>query len=110
MQQATLRWATSQFCPPQYLTAYDMEPGIGYTCDFAGAIEVTIAGQLWNRTWWNMTGDSVTEWSPAARSSLPASSTDDQFDRDFQAWQQRENRTAPSTPASTSETEPGAGA
>jgi hypothetical protein len=90
------------------LTAYDMEPGIGYTCDFAGAIEVTIAGQLWNRTWWNMTGDSVTEWSPAARSSLPASSTDDRFDRDFQAWQQRENRTAPST--SETQTEPGAGA
>ncbi len=105
-QNATLRWTSADFCPAQYLSSYELESGTAYTCDFTGAIEVTIGGQLWNRTWWNMAGDSVTEWSAAARTGLPASSIDDRFDRDFQAWQQRQ-REAPATPPGP---EQGAGA
>lgn len=105
-QQATLRWASGDFCPVQYRTAFELEAGVAYACDFTGTIEVTIGGQLWNRTWWNMAGDSVTEWSPAARASLPTSSIDDRFERDFQVWQQRQLEATTATPGP----EPGAGA
>lgn len=105
-QNATLRWSSADFCPAQYLSSYELESGTAYNCDFTGAIEVTIGGQLWNRTWWNMAGDSVTEWSTAARTGLPAASIDDRFERDFQAWQQRQRETTAPPPAP----EQGAGA
>jgi hypothetical protein len=92
----TLRWAQDGFCPVQYRTAVETESGSAqFLCEFTGAIEVTINGQLWNRTWWNLSGDTVTEWSAAARATLPASSTDDRFQRDFERWQQSQPPTAP---------------
>jgi hypothetical protein len=92
--QATLRWADENFCPPQYRTVVEEESRTTVLCDFAGAIEVTLGGQLWNRTWWNLSGDAVTEWTPAARSALPSSASDDRFDRDYAAWLDLQRRNA----------------
>jgi len=97
--QATLRWADAEFCPPQYRVSVEGESATQYSCAYTGAIEVTIAGQLWNRTWWSMTGDSVTEWTAAARAAVPQSPADGQFERDYEAWrlQQSTTQTPPST-------------
>ena len=93
--QATLRWADGEFCPPQYRTIAEGESTSTSLCAFAGAIEVTIGGQLWNRTWWSMTGDSVTEWTSAARASMPQASTDDRFERDYEVWRAQQGSSAP---------------
>ena len=93
--QATLRWAEGDFCPPQYRTIIEGESTSTSLCAFAGAIEVTIGGQLWNRTWWSMTGDSVTEWTSAARASMPQASADDRFERDYEAWRAEQSSSAP---------------
>jgi hypothetical protein len=92
--QATLRWTDESFCPPQYRTVVEQESTSTTVCSFAGAIEVTLGGQLWNRTWWNLSGDSVTEWTPAARSAVPHAIADDRFDRDYAAWLEIQRRNA----------------
>lgn len=104
-QQATQRWSSADFCPVQYRLTAELEAGTSTTCSFSGAIEVTIGGNLWSRTWWNMNGDTVTEWTSTARPAFPAGAIDDQFERDFLAWQQRQQERA--TPP---ESETGAGA
>ncbi len=97
--QATLRWAQGEFCPVQYRSPIESEAGItGWSCAYAGAVEVTIGGQLWNRTWWNMGGDSVTEWTAAARSALPNTPVDDRFERDYDAWRLRQEQLAAPQP------------
>jgi hypothetical protein len=92
--QATLRWADETFCPVQYRTVVEDERFSNIVCSFAGAIEVTLGGQLWNRTWWNLSGDVVTEWTAAARSAVPQAAADDRFDRDYEAWLEVQRRTA----------------
>jgi len=72
------------FCPPQYTRVNDGPNGALYTCDFAGAISVSIGGTLFARTWWSTSGDSVTDFSPAAKQQL--GSWDRRFDDDFAAW------------------------
>jgi hypothetical protein len=72
-----------------------------------GAIEVSINGQLWNRTWWSMNGDSVTEWTESARASLPQASADDRFERDYLQWLQRQPAEPP-TPSGPPQPEGGA--
>ncbi len=106
---ASLRWAQDGFCPLQYRTPLENESGAvtHYLCDFMGAIEVSINGQLWNRTWWSTSGDSVTEWTDAARSSLPQAAADDRFERDYLQWLQRQPA-APPTPSGPPQPEGGA--
>jgi hypothetical protein len=72
------------FCPPQYTTALLLECGVAYSCAYAGAIEVSVDGSLWSRTWWSWDGDSVTDYSTAARLAL--GSWDSRFDADYAAW------------------------
>ena len=105
--QATLRWAEGDFCPPQYRTIVEGESTSTTLCAFAGAIEVTIGGQLWNRTWWSMTGDSVTEWTPAARASMPQASADDRFEREYEVWRAQQGTSTPA-PTPVPQTEGGA--
>ena len=77
-------------CPPQYITvAWTDESGrVTYSCPYVGVIHVAVQGQAWSRTWWSMTGDSVTEWLPAGRAAMvhATSAMDSQFDRDLAAW------------------------
>lgn len=55
-----------------------------YTCDYAGAVSVNIDGALWTRTWWNFSGETVTEYTPAAKTGLGTWET--KFDDDYAAW------------------------
>ena len=55
-----------------------------YVCDYVGAVSVTIEGAPFARTWWNMGGDTVTDFSPAAKAQL--GSWDTRFDDEHAAW------------------------
>ena len=59
-------------------------------------------GQPWTRLWWSPSGDSVTQWMPAARTAFAnnPSAMDDRFDHDYTIW--LANQPPPSAP-----TEPG---
>ena len=82
---ATLEWSNPPtFCPPQYTTTTLLESTTTYQCLFAGAVEVDVNGALWTRTWWSESGDSVTEFTPAAKAAL--GTWDPRFDNDYAAW------------------------
>lgn len=72
-------------CPPQYTRVNETESGPIYTCDYTGAITVSIDGKPFTRTWWDMGGDTVTDFSPMAKSQL--GSWDTKYDDDRAAWQ-----------------------
>lgn len=71
-------------CPPQYTRVHETESGPVYTCDYTGAITVTIDGKQFTRTWWDMGGDTVTDFSPVAKSQL--GTWDARYDDDRAAW------------------------
>jgi hypothetical protein len=78
-------WASAPgYCPPQYTRVFDGESTRIYSCDYTGAISVSINGAPFARTWWTMAGDSVTEFSPAAKAQL--GTWDTRFDDDYAAW------------------------
>jgi hypothetical protein len=82
---ASHRWAIAPtYCPPQYTRLFDGESAPIYSCDYTGAVAITIEGSLWARTWWSMGGDSVTEFTPAAKARLGA--WDTKFDDDYAGW------------------------
>jgi hypothetical protein len=72
------------FCPPQYTRVFDGESAPIYQCDYSGAISVSIDGAPFSRTWWSFGGDSVTEFSPAAKAQL--GTWDTRFDDDYSKW------------------------
>lgn len=82
-------WASPPtFCPPQYTRVID---GAGdgaspprYECDYSGAVSVLINGTPFTRTWWSYSGDTVTEFSPAAKAQLGY--WDTRFDDDYARW------------------------
>ncbi|HAX22012.1 MAG TPA: hypothetical protein DCY64_17250 [Hydrogenophaga sp.] len=71
-------------CPPQYTRVHESESGPIYTCDYSGAVSVSIEGKPFTRTWWNMSGNTVTDFSPTAKAQL--GSWDTQFDDEHAAW------------------------
>lgn len=78
-------WASAPgFCPPQYTLVSETESTPIYQCAYAGAISVSVDGALFSRTWWNMAGDSVTEFAPAAKAVLKT--WDTRFDDDYAVW------------------------
>lgn len=82
---AKAEWAAAPtFCPPQYTRAVENESTQFHICDYAGAVSVSINGELFSRTWWNMGGDSVTEFSIAAKTQLRT--WDTRFDDDYARW------------------------
>jgi hypothetical protein len=82
---AAHQWANPpSFCPPQYTQVINAENHPEYLCSYVGAVEVMVKGDLWTRTWWRMDGDSVTEYTPAAKAQL--GSWDTRFDDDYAAW------------------------
>ena len=93
---ASHAWSSApDFCPPQYTRIYDGPNRPVYTCDYSGAISVTVDGEPFVRTWWSMDGDAVTEFSPAAKARL--GTWDGRFDAEFSAW--LASRPAPTDPA-----------
>ena len=78
-------WASAPSnCPPQYTRVHETEGGPIYTCDYSGAVSVSVEGKPFARTWWNMGGDTVTEFSPAAKAQV--GSWDTRFDDEHAAW------------------------
>lgn len=77
-----------RLCPPQYSRVYDGPNGPVHACDFNSAISVMVQGHLFSTTWWSMGGDSVTEFSPAAKARL--GSWDTRFDDEHAAWLARQ--------------------
>ena len=78
-------WASAPAnCPPQYTRVFDGESGPIYSCDYAGAVTVNINGAPFTRTWWSMGGETVTEFTPAAKAQL--GTWDTRFDDDYAAW------------------------
>lgn len=89
-------WSTAPtFCPPQYTRVSYGDSGPVYECDYGGAISVSINGTPFSRTWWSFGGESVTEFSPAAKAQL--GTWDTRFDDDYAAWL-ASPPPAPSTP------------
>ena len=82
---ASHQWSSApSYCPPQYTRVFDGESGPVYSCDYTGAVAVNIDGVLWARTWWSFAGDSVTEFTPAAKAQL--GTWDSKFDDDYATW------------------------
>ena len=82
---ASHQWSSAPaYCPPQYTRVFDGESGPVYSCDYTGAVAVNIDGVLWARTWWSFAGDSVTEFTPAAKAQL--GTWDTKFDDDYATW------------------------
>ena len=82
---ASHQWSSAPgYCPPQYTRVFDGESGPVYSCDYTGAVAVNIDGVLWARTWWSFAGDSVTEFTPAAKAQL--GTWDTKFDADYATW------------------------
>lgn len=78
-------WSSAPvFCPPQYTRVIDGESAPIYQCDYSGAISVSINGAPFSRTWWSFGGDSVTDFSPAAKTQL--GTWDTRFDDDYAKW------------------------
>jgi len=78
-------WASAPaYCPPQYTRVFEGESGPIYSCDYTGAVSVSINGAPFARTWWSMAGETVTDFSPAAKTQL--GSWDTRFDDDYAAW------------------------
>lgn len=48
------------------------------------AVAVNIDGVLWARTWWSVSGETVTEYTPAAKARL--GTWDTRFDDEYAAW------------------------
>lgn len=70
-------------CPPQYTHVIELESGPSYSCSYLGLITVLVDGTPFTRTWWTE-GDTVTEFSPAAKAQL--GTWNSRFDHDFAAW------------------------
>ena len=82
---ASHQWSSAPaYCPPQYTRVFEGESGPVYSCDYTGAVAVNIDGVLWARTWWSFAGDSVTEFTPAAKAQL--GTWDTKFDDDYATW------------------------
>ncbi len=78
-------WASAPGnCPAQYTREHETRNDRFYTCDYNGAVSVAINGTPFARTWWNMGGDTVTEFSPTAKTQL--GSWDTRFDDEHTAW------------------------
>jgi hypothetical protein len=91
-------WANApDNCPRQYTHAMEREAGFEYVCDYSGAITVKIAGAMFTRTWWSLSGGTVTEFSPAAKAQLGR--WDARFDNDFAAWLASQRRRPVQDPA-----------
>lgn len=78
-------WAQAPYnCPRQYTLFGDGDGSPFRHCGYTGVISVTIAGVPFTRTWWRFSGDTVTEYTPAAKAQL--GSWDTRFDDDHGAW------------------------
>jgi hypothetical protein len=80
---ASHAWASAPGnCPPQYVSEID---GV-FSCAYAGVVSVFVDGTPFSSTWWQMDGETVTDFSTDAKARL--GQWDTQFDRDYADWLQ----------------------
>ena len=90
-------WASAPgYCPPQYTRVSDGESGPIHSCDYTGAVSVSISGAPFARIWWSMAGYTVTEFSSVAKTQLGR--WDTRFDDDYAIWLASLPPPAPATP------------
>lgn len=82
---------TRKNCPPQYLSSVeDHNSHPIYTCAYAGVNTTTYQGRTFTRTYWNLRGGSVTQWSDEAKQMFRDAGMFDQldltFDLDYDEW------------------------
>ena len=95
---ASHAWASApDYWPPQYTRVFDDPNGPIYSCDYTGAVAVNIDGVLWARTWWSMSGETVTEYTPAAKAGF--GTWDTRFDDDYATWAASLRPPAPPCPS-----------
>lgn len=95
---ASHAWAAApDDCPPQYTRLIETESKPIHTCDYVGSVTVSFHGSVFSRTWWMFDGDTVTEFSPAAKAQL--GHWDTRFDDEYIAW--RAALPPPSPPVET---------
>ena len=91
------QWAVAPTnCPPQYTRMVETDMGRTYTCDYTGAISVVVDGAPFSTTWWTLGGDTVTEFSPAAKAQLGI--WDTRYDDELGAWAAAQSA-APAAPS-----------
>lgn len=71
-------------CPPQYTHVVYGDSAPTYYCGFRGAVSVVIDGVPFTRTWWGRSGETVTEYMPAAKTQF--GTWDTRFDNDYAVW------------------------
>jgi hypothetical protein len=71
-------------CPPQYTRVVEGESGPIYSCDYYGVVTVSTNGAPFTRTWWSMGSDTVTEFTPTAKTQL--GNWDSRFDDEYATW------------------------
>lgn len=71
-------------CPPQYTRVYEREHTKLYRCEYTGVISVSIDDKPFTKTWWSFSGDTVTDFSPAAKSQL--GTWDKRYDDEEAEW------------------------
>jgi len=82
---ASHAWASAPGrCPPQYSGVYDGPDGPRHSCDYSGAIAISVDGAGFATTWWSTSGNTVTAFSAAAKALL--GTWDTRFDDDYTAW------------------------
>lgn len=90
-------WASAPTnCPPLRIRAFDRESGPVYSCDYSGAVTVSINGTAFTRSWGIMAGDSVTEFTLAAKAQLGYGDTG--FDEEHAMWLAGQRLSAPPCP------------
>jgi len=82
-------WTNEASCPSMY-RLHNADSGAYGGCTYPGRIAVYVDGELWSQVYWNMSGNTSTWYSDAARSGLTQhpgpSPLDDTFLRDLTGW------------------------
>lgn len=71
-------------CPPQYTRVYERDHTPLYRCEYTGVISFSIDGKPFTKTWWRFSGDTVTDFIPAAKSQL--GTWDTRYDDEEAEW------------------------
>ena len=86
---ASNTWVDEGSCPGMY-RQHDSASG-GYSgCTYPARISVYINGGMWSQVYWDMSANTSTWYSPAARSGLTpqagSAPLDDRFQNDLMGW------------------------
>ncbi len=79
-------WNSQGTCPPWYRNYNDYN-GNYVSCTYPSKIDVKVNGQLWTTVNWDMSGNTSTWYSDAAKAALSGSQLDPKYDQDKAQWE-----------------------